>query len=214
MGELSKGFRQRVGLAEALVADPPVLILDEPTIGLDPTQIQEVRRLIRSLGGSHTVLLSSHILPEVEKTCSNLVIIAGGRIAAAGSVEELKVGLAAATAWSWRSGPAAPPTVPPRWAASSARCRAWRRRPARTSATGWSRFTATAGHRGRPARGPLCPGGAAGLATARDAPRGADARGTVGPGHGRRRRGRRQVRGVRFASLSLSLEVRGWPKAR
>ena len=94
IGQLSKGFRQRVGLAEALVADPPVLILDEPTIGLDPAQIQETRRLIRSLGGQHTVLLSSHILPEVERTCSHLVIIAAGRIAAAGSVEDLRTGLA------------------------------------------------------------------------------------------------------------------------
>ena len=90
--QLSKGFRQRVGLAEALVSDTPVLILDEPTIGLDPTQIQEVRRLIRSLGGKHTVVLSSHILPEVEKTCLHLVIISSGRIAAAGSVEALKTG--------------------------------------------------------------------------------------------------------------------------
>ena len=97
IGALSKGFRQRVGLAEALVADPKVLILDEPTIGLDPTQIQEVRRLIRSLGERHTVLLSSHILPEVEKTCSHLVMIAGGRIAAAGSVEELRAGRAQTT---------------------------------------------------------------------------------------------------------------------
>ncbi|MFO8013993.1 MAG: ABC transporter ATP-binding protein, partial [Phycisphaerae bacterium] len=94
IGQLSKGFRQRVGLAEALIGDPPVLILDEPTIGLDPAQIQAVRELIRSLGKKHTVLLSSHILPEVEKTCSHLVIIAQGRIAAAGSVEELKEGLA------------------------------------------------------------------------------------------------------------------------
>jgi ABC-2 type transport system ATP-binding protein len=94
IGQLSKGFRQRVGLAEALIADPPVLILDEPTIGLDPAQIQAVRELIRSLGKKHTVLLSSHILPEVEKTCSHLVIIAQGRIAAAGSVDELKEGLA------------------------------------------------------------------------------------------------------------------------
>ena len=93
IGQLSKGYRQRVGLAEALVADPPVLILDEPTIGLDPAQIQETRRLIRALGEAHTVLLSSHILPEVEKTCSHLVIIAEGRIAAAGSVEELTMGL-------------------------------------------------------------------------------------------------------------------------
>jgi len=94
VGQLSKGFRQRVGLAEALISDPPVLILDEPTIGLDPAQIQTVRELVRSLGEKHTVLLSSHILPEVEKTCSHLVIIAQGRIAAAGSVAELKAGLA------------------------------------------------------------------------------------------------------------------------
>ena len=94
IGQFSKGFRQRVGLAEALIADPPVLILDEPTIGLDPAQIQAVRELIRSLGEKHTVLLSSHILPEVEKTCSHLVIIAQGRIAAAGSVADLKEGLA------------------------------------------------------------------------------------------------------------------------
>jgi ABC-2 type transport system ATP-binding protein len=95
IGSLSKGFRQRVGLAEALISDPPVLILDEPTIGLDPSQIQETRRLIQSLGQKHTVLLSSHILPEVEKTCSHLVIIAEGRIVAEGSVEELRRGLSA-----------------------------------------------------------------------------------------------------------------------
>ena len=93
IGALSKGYRQRVGLADALVSDPPVLILDEPTIGLDPTQIGEVRRLIQSLAERHTVLLSSHILPEVEKTCSHLVIIADGRIKAAGTVEDLKRGL-------------------------------------------------------------------------------------------------------------------------
>jgi len=97
VGQLSKGYRQRVGLAEAIIADPKVLILDEPTIGLDPTQIGETRRLIKSLGESHTILLSSHILPEVEKTCSHLVIIASGRIAAAGSVEELRTGLAQKT---------------------------------------------------------------------------------------------------------------------
>jgi len=90
IGHLSKGYRQRVGLAEALVSDPPVLILDEPTIGLDPAQIQATRELIRSLGGRHTVLLSSHILPEVEKTCSHLIIINRGRIAAAGSFEDLQ----------------------------------------------------------------------------------------------------------------------------
>ena len=94
VGQLSKGYRQRVGLADALVADPRVLILDEPTIGLDPAQIQEVRHLIRSLGDRHTVLLSSHILPEVEKTCSHLVIIADGTIRAAGSIEALRAGSA------------------------------------------------------------------------------------------------------------------------
>jgi ABC-2 type transport system ATP-binding protein len=92
--QLSKGYRQRVGLAESLVANPQVLILDEPTIGLDPTQIQETRRLIHSLGGEHTVLLSSHILPEVEKTCSHLVIISAGRVRAQGSMAELKSGMA------------------------------------------------------------------------------------------------------------------------
>ncbi len=90
VNQLSKGYRQRVGLADALVADPPVLVLDEPTIGLDPSQIQEVRRLIQRLGERHTVILSSHILPEVERTCSHLVIIAQGRIVAAGSVEDLR----------------------------------------------------------------------------------------------------------------------------
>jgi len=94
IGQLSKGYRQRVGLAEALVADPPVLILDEPTIGLDPAQIQATRNLIRSLGGKHTVLLSSHMLHEVELTCSRAVIIAEGRIAAAGTFDQLREGLA------------------------------------------------------------------------------------------------------------------------
>ena len=93
VGQLSKGYRQRVGLSEALLGEPPVLILDEPTIGLDPTQIHEVERLIRALGEKHTILISSHILPQVEKTCSHLVIIAEGRIAAAGSIEDLREGL-------------------------------------------------------------------------------------------------------------------------
>jgi ABC-2 type transport system ATP-binding protein len=93
VGQLSKGFRQRVGLAEALIADPPVLILDEPTIGLDPAQIQEVRHLIKSLGEKHTVLLSSHMLTEVERTCSHVVIVAQGRIVKTGSLEEMRKGL-------------------------------------------------------------------------------------------------------------------------
>src|SRR5688500_7071826 len=90
IGTLSKGYRQRVGLADALLADPPVLILDEPTAGLDPTQIRETRKLIRELGREHTVLLSTHILSEVENTCDSAIIIHRGRVAAQGSLDELK----------------------------------------------------------------------------------------------------------------------------
>lgn len=82
IGNLSKGFRQRVGLAQALVHEPSVVILDEPTVGLDPHQIREIRHLIRSLAGDHTVLLSSHILPEVAMTCSRAVVVHRGRVAA------------------------------------------------------------------------------------------------------------------------------------
>jgi ABC-2 type transport system ATP-binding protein len=89
IGTLSKGYRQRVGLADALLASPPVLILDEPTAGLDPTQIRESRNLIRELGEHHTILLSTHILSEVEKTCDSVIIINRGRVAAAGSLESL-----------------------------------------------------------------------------------------------------------------------------
>jgi len=88
--QLSKGMRQRVGLADALLHDPKVLILDEPTVGLDPTQIRETRNLIQELAQRHTVLLSSHILPEVEATCKRTIIIAGGKIVASGSPDELK----------------------------------------------------------------------------------------------------------------------------
>jgi ABC-2 type transport system ATP-binding protein len=90
IGHLSKGYRQRVGLADALLHNPKVLILDEPTVGLDPTQILEVRKLIRELGQNHTVLLSTHILPEVEAVCNRVVVIAAGRIAAQGSPDELR----------------------------------------------------------------------------------------------------------------------------
>jgi ABC-2 type transport system ATP-binding protein len=82
IGNLSKGFRQRVGLAQALVHAPDVVVLDEPTVGLDPHQIREIRQLIRSLAGDHTVLLSSHILPEVAMTCSRVVVVHRGRVAA------------------------------------------------------------------------------------------------------------------------------------
>ena len=82
IGKLSRGYRQRVGLAQALVHDPELLVLDEPTAGLDPKQIQETRLLIRELAGDRTVVLSTHILPEVETTCDRVVIIAGGRLRA------------------------------------------------------------------------------------------------------------------------------------
>jgi ABC-2 type transport system ATP-binding protein len=82
IGKLSKGYKQRVGLAQALLNDPEVLILDEPTIGLDPKQIFEVRSLIKSLAGEHTVVLSTHILPEVSMTCSRVAIINRGRVVA------------------------------------------------------------------------------------------------------------------------------------
>jgi ABC-2 type transport system ATP-binding protein len=90
IGQLSKGYRQRVGLAEALVHDPELIILDEPTIGLDPHQIREVRRLIKCLGQSHTVLLSTHLLPEVEMTCSRILILHEGRMLAADTPENLQ----------------------------------------------------------------------------------------------------------------------------
>lgn len=88
-GQLSKGYRQRVGIAQALVHRPKVLILDEPTSGLDPAQIIEIRRLIRGLKGKHTVVLSTHILPEVAETCSRAIVISKGRISVQGSLEEL-----------------------------------------------------------------------------------------------------------------------------
>lgn len=89
ISQLSKGFRQRVGLASALIADPPVLILDEPTIGLDPKQIKYTRELIKNLGGNHTIILSTHILPEAEMTCDRVAIIDKGKIIAVGTPAEL-----------------------------------------------------------------------------------------------------------------------------
>ncbi|HVW28381.1 MAG TPA: ABC transporter ATP-binding protein [Polyangiaceae bacterium] len=90
IGHLSKGYRQRVGLADALVANPPLLILDEPTAGLDPNQIREVRDLIRRLGENHTILLSTHILPEVETTCGRAIVIDRGKLVAQGTIDELR----------------------------------------------------------------------------------------------------------------------------
>ncbi|MEX2672265.1 MAG: ATP-binding cassette domain-containing protein [Phycisphaeraceae bacterium] len=97
IGQLSRGNRQRVGIAQAMLHDPPVLILDEPTAGLDPTQINEVRKLIRQLGQRKTILLSTHILPEVEKTCDRVVIISQGKIAAEGTPEQLRSRVRAAS---------------------------------------------------------------------------------------------------------------------
>ncbi|MEH2414115.1 ABC transporter ATP-binding protein [Nostoc sp.] len=87
--KLSKGYRQRVGIAQAIVHDPPAIILDEPTVGLDPRQIIEVRNLIKSLAGSHTIILSTHILPEVSMTCSRVAIINRGKVVATNTPENL-----------------------------------------------------------------------------------------------------------------------------
>ncbi|MBI2954494.1 MAG: ABC transporter ATP-binding protein [Chloroflexi bacterium] len=89
IGKLSKGYKQRVGLAQALIHDPKVLILDEPTTGLDPKQINETRQTIKRLGGDHTVILSTHILPEVSMTCNRVVIISEGKVAAVDTPENL-----------------------------------------------------------------------------------------------------------------------------
>ena len=89
IGKLSKGYRQRVGLAQAIVNDPHVLILDEPTIGLDPRQIAEIRALIKSLAGEHTVLVSTHILPEVSMVCSGVIIVNKGSVVAQGPIDSL-----------------------------------------------------------------------------------------------------------------------------
>jgi ABC-2 type transport system ATP-binding protein len=90
LGKLSKGYRQRVGLAQAIVHNPDVLILDEPTAGLDPKQINETRDLIKSLAGDHTIILSTHILPEVEQTCQQVIIINQGKLVATDSVRNLQ----------------------------------------------------------------------------------------------------------------------------
>ena len=102
IGHLSKGYRQRVGLAQALVGNPKVLILDEPTVGLDPNQIIEIRKLIKSLGKGHTIILSSHILPEVADVCQKVIIIDHGSIVAQDSLENLQRGVGESTTLSVR----------------------------------------------------------------------------------------------------------------
>jgi len=99
IGNLSKGYRQRVGLAAALIGHPPFLILDEPTVGLDPKQMIEMRALIRELGKSHTVLISSHILSEVSAVCDHVLILAGGKLVASGTPEELARAAAGHLCW-------------------------------------------------------------------------------------------------------------------
>lgn len=89
IGNLSKGYKQRVGIAQALIGNPPVLILDEPTVGLDPKQIIEIRTLIKNLGKNHTVILSSHILPEVQAVCERIIVINNGRVVADGATDTL-----------------------------------------------------------------------------------------------------------------------------
>lgn len=89
IGQLSHGYRQRVGIAQAIIHEPPLLILDEPIAGLDPAQIKEMRKLVRELAESHTILLSSHILSEISQTCDRVIVINDGRLVAAGTLDEL-----------------------------------------------------------------------------------------------------------------------------
>ena len=95
VGNLSKGYKQRVGIAQALLGNPPVLILDEPTVGLDPKQIIEIRNLIKSLGKNHTIILSSHLLPEVQAVCERVIVINNGRLVADGATDSLAHDLSA-----------------------------------------------------------------------------------------------------------------------
>ena len=92
IGNLSKGYKQRVGIAQALLGSPSIIILDEPTVGLDPAQVIEIRRLIRQLGKSHTVILSSHILSEVQAVCTRVLILSHGQLAASGDLASLTAG--------------------------------------------------------------------------------------------------------------------------
>ena len=97
IGNLSKGYRQRVGIAQAMVGDPPILILDEPTVGLDPNQIIEIRKLIKSLSKTHSIIISSHILPEIQEIADRVVIINNGKIAAVDSISDLSKRLSGQT---------------------------------------------------------------------------------------------------------------------
>lgn len=102
IGQLSRGYRQRVGLAQALIHDPDILILDEPTSALDPTQIREIRELIKEIGKTKTILLSTHIMQEVTATCNRVIIISRGKIVAKGTPEELTGGTGATSDRIWR----------------------------------------------------------------------------------------------------------------
>jgi ABC-2 type transport system ATP-binding protein len=117
VGQLSRGYRQRVGLADALIADPPVLILDEPTGGLDPGQRQEVLELVAAMRGERTVMLSSHVLSEVENVCSRVAIIKSGRIVAAGTREELEASAGHRGEWELLATEPAAAAVLERWLA-------------------------------------------------------------------------------------------------
>jgi len=112
IAKLSKGYRQRVGLAQAILHEPEVLILDEPTIGLDPRQVTEVRALVREIGREHTIILSSHILPEVSQTCGRVLIINKGEIIAEGTAEELTAQLQGAERVLVRVADAGPQVAP------------------------------------------------------------------------------------------------------
>ena len=191
IGQLSKGYRSRVGLADALVADPPLLILDEPTAGLDPNQIRQVRDLIRGMAGSKTVLLSTHILPEVESTCGRVVIIHRGRLVGEGEPGRAAHRRARAASCSRSRRTASAQRVESR-AASGAR-RAQRGR-SDDAASRPADCAAQARDRCRRDRGGACsrPLAAAGLDAARAAARADVARRRVHQADHARRRGRRR----------------------
>ena len=194
-GKLSKGYRQRVGLAQALLHNPDVLILDEPTAGLDPKQIIETRQLIKELAGDHTIILSTHILPEVAQTCQRVVIINKGKVVAVDTPENLTRGCAARRRCTcrWTAGGRGRPPA--------GRCRAspaWRWPTSHGSAVGYE----VESERGQDMRRELARAvvsqrlGPARAAAAADEPRGdlppAHDRGGGRPGGARRRRPRHE----------------------